>query len=206
MTMATVGTERPIQRPSLPRYRVQNLTPADPPKAGALPAGRDLACGGGRSDPGSDVRRQSPTMMFYLIASTLILLGLVLLWKLSHRNGGTKKKARSAPARLTRRRKGANDQHRSPYHAVSIDHHALNACAAVRALNGRVFLSDAAPGLPVEGCTVITCRCRYQHHEDRRRDDRRRYHHIEEGYLASMQLSDRRILPDRRREPNLSTS
>ncbi len=55
----------------------------------------------------------------------------------------------------------------NPYHAVSIEA-GSRACAACRAMEGKRFLSNSAPNLPLAGCTTGTCRCRYIHHADRR--------------------------------------
>ena len=65
---------------------------------------------------------------------------------------------------------GRNVEHSriaNPYHAVSIEV-GSRACAASRKLEGRRYLSSAAPMLPVKGCTASTCHCRYVHHNDRR--------------------------------------
>ena len=61
----------------------------------------------------------------------------------------------------------------SAYHAVSIKFDA-NACDAARALEGRRFLSAAAPRLPLPDCDVLECRCRFVHHQDRRAGTDRR--------------------------------
>lgn len=55
----------------------------------------------------------------------------------------------------------------SKYHAVSIKF-ASNACKAAREMEGRRFLSGAAPRLPLPECDVNDCRCRFVHHKDRR--------------------------------------
>lgn len=60
----------------------------------------------------------------------------------------------------------------SRYSAVTINH-PLFACNAVSKLDHRRMLAREAPSLPVEGCDVWPCRCRYQHFKDRRADERR---------------------------------
>jgi hypothetical protein len=55
----------------------------------------------------------------------------------------------------------------SPYHAVEVVP-GRHACAAALALRDRRFLSREAPTLPLTGCSVGECTCRYQHHDDRR--------------------------------------
>jgi hypothetical protein len=53
------------------------------------------------------------------------------------------------------------------YHAVSIRFES-NACKAAREMEGRRFLSSAAPRLPLADCDVLECNCRFIHHQDRR--------------------------------------
>lgn len=50
----------------------------------------------------------------------------------------------------------------------------LICCDAVSELSGQVFLSRLSPRLPMDGCTVTDCRCRYIHLEDRRSGGDRR--------------------------------
>ena len=59
------------------------------------------------------------------------------------------------------------------YHAVSIKFD-TNACNAAKALEGRRFLSTAAPKLPLPDCDVLDCKCRFVHHKDRRTGKDRR--------------------------------
>lgn len=47
------------------------------------------------------------------------------------------------------------------------------ACSAVREYTGKRFLGKEAPQLPVLGCSVAPCLCRYLHFADRRAEDRR---------------------------------
>lgn len=71
-----------------------------------------------------------------------------------------------AQARLT----GRFMEHRrvaNPYHAVSIEP-GPKPCAAVRELEGRRFLADSAPMLPLRNCSQPACKCHYQHYDDRR--------------------------------------
>ena len=55
----------------------------------------------------------------------------------------------------------------NPYHAVSIDT-GSKSCRQARAAEGRRFLADFAPKLPLRDCDQPTCKCRYVHHNDRR--------------------------------------
>lgn len=59
------------------------------------------------------------------------------------------------------------------FHAVSIKF-AKGACEAARNMQGRRFLSGAAPRIPLPGCDALECRCKFIHHKDRRSGDDRR--------------------------------
>ena len=61
----------------------------------------------------------------------------------------------------------------SKFHAVSI-RFGSNACQAARKLEGRRYLSSAAPKLPLSECDTTGCQCRFKHHTDRRSGDDRR--------------------------------
>lgn len=61
----------------------------------------------------------------------------------------------------------------NPYHAVSIVP-GQRACEVARQNTEARFLSSEAPVLPLAGCDVGRCTCRYQHHPDRRAEDPRR--------------------------------
>jgi hypothetical protein len=58
------------------------------------------------------------------------------------------------------------------YAAVGIRPNA-RACSAVRVLYGKRFLANDAPAVPVIGCRIRPCPCRYIHYADRRAEDRR---------------------------------
>ena len=60
----------------------------------------------------------------------------------------------------------------NPYHAVSVQS-PLNTCDAAKELAGKRFLAAEAPPLPLKGCKLATCTCRYVHHDDRRKSLRR---------------------------------
>ena len=59
------------------------------------------------------------------------------------------------------------------YHAVSIKLSG-HACKSAEEMTGRRFLSTAAPKLPLPGCDVLDCNCRFVHHKDRRAGHDRR--------------------------------
>lgn len=55
----------------------------------------------------------------------------------------------------------------NPFHCVEI-HHQAECCAAIKEVQGKRFLSNEAPSLPIECCDHPHCDCDYIHHEDRR--------------------------------------
>ena len=81
----------------------------------------------------------------------------------------------------------ATGRRANPYHGVAIRYHENDACPLVKQLHIKLYLSDKAPLfletqrflaseaplLPLDGCTVESCRCRYVHYDDRRERDRR---------------------------------
>jgi len=94
-----------------------------------------------------------------------ILVALLAVWLFLRRRHGSK----STDDRPVTRVGGAN----AAYHAVSIKF-SNNACDAARDLDGRRFLSSAAPKLPLAECDVLECNCRFVHHKDRRAGKDRR--------------------------------
>lgn len=66
-------------------------------------------------------------------------------------------------------------------------------CSQLRQLQGRTFPKARAPALPLKGCAVSHCHCRYHYLVERRSgQDRRREHRLVAGE------SDRRSGEDRR--------
>lgn len=61
----------------------------------------------------------------------------------------------------------------SQYRGVQINVDRSNCCAAVRLIDGKRFLSDEVPALPVDHCDVARCQCTYGLFNDRRSDARR---------------------------------
>ena len=91
--------------------------------------------------------------------TALLLVMLLLVWLFIRRRASTAEK-KPEPSTTARREN-------SPFHAVSIQF-ASNACMAAREMEGRRFLSSAAPRLPLPDCNVLECNCRFVHHPDRR--------------------------------------
>ncbi len=96
--------------------------------------------------------------------TALMLVALLAIWLF------VRKRQKGRPQT---RQPGPNQSADQSYHAVSIKFDA-KACDAARALEGRRFLSAAAPRLPLPDCDVLECRCRFVHHQDRRAGTDRR--------------------------------
>ena len=89
---------------------------------------------------------------------------LLIVWLYVRYRGQTQKPQEPASLKETGR---------TAYHAVSIKFD-THACDAAKEMDGRRFLSNAAPRLPLPNCDSLDCRCRFAHHKDRRaRKDRR---------------------------------
>ena len=112
---------------------------------------------------------------------------------------------------MARRSKTSTDQRPSPagpdklaktgsqYHAVSLKY-SDSACEAAKALEGKRFLSSAAPRIPVPDCDIQECKCRFIHHDDRRRGEDRRVRHPQNilGKKGGYTGKERRHRGDRR--------
>lgn len=100
-----------------------------------------------------------------LLMAALVLVALLAVWLLLRRRQASKSTAEK-PVTLAG---GAG----TAYHAVSIKF-SSDACSAAKDLDGRRFLSSAAPKLPLAECDVLECKCRFVHHKDRRAGKDRR--------------------------------
>ena len=98
------------------------------------------------------------------VAAFIVLLLLVAWLFVRTRQSGEDTKKPAVP-RVS--------QQSTAYHAVSIKF-SSNACKAARDLQGRRFLSNAAPRLPLPECDELECNCRFIHHKDRRTGKDRR--------------------------------
>ena len=133
------------------------------------------------------------------ILFALVIVGALVFLKLlfpansvsAVRQGGTRRSDN-----IERRASGGAD---NPFHAVSIQPTAQG-CAAAAAIKGVRFLSEEAPGLPLEECTAATCHCTYAHHVDRRRGngDRRLVYGIRHESPEFSESGERRITAGRR--------
>jgi hypothetical protein len=84
----------------------------------------------------------------------------VRLSSLFPRSRSRRESASRPDQRLERRRD-------SPYHAVSVTA-GRPSCEAAKQLGALRFLAGQAPSLPLAGCDVHPCECRYSHYADRR--------------------------------------
>jgi hypothetical protein len=87
-----------------------------------------------------------------------------------------------------------------PWHAVAVA--GTGGCGLSAQLSGRRFLSADAPLLPLPGCAVRPCRCRYVHYADRRAEDRRFPFGVRQGAQVAAQTERRR--GDRRKAVDLA--
>jgi len=92
-----------------------------------------------------------------------ILLGLLLF---------VRRNARKENVRPDEHKKAATVKN-TQFHAVSI-RFAPDACEAAKKMEGRRFLSTAAPKIPLPDCDAAECKCRFKHHQDRRAGNDRR--------------------------------
>jgi hypothetical protein len=109
-------------------------------------------------------------IVFFVIVATLLILAM--------------RKTFSSPGTLgfnggnvVRKSKKNSPVARNPYRAASIVFD-VNACDALKAVGSRRFL-DAERNLPVvplPGCSVAKCNCKYAHYEDRRTSDEDQRH------------------------------
>jgi len=105
----------------------------------------------------------------------LILLLLIAIWILIRIRNSSKS---DQPKSTVHAHKG-----NAVYHAVSIKHSG-HACKAAEDMMGRRFLSTAAPKLPLPGCDVLDCSCRFIHHKDRRAGKERRSPFAPSGFAG----------------------
>lgn len=126
-----------------------------------------------------------------------LLLLLMLAWLVMRiRSGRAVKAEAQAPTKLT---------DTSSFHGVSIKT-AGQACAAAGELSGKRFLSNAAPRLPLPGCDVQECQCRFVHHKDRRNGKERRSPFAPGGFGAGTGSfpQERRDRVDRRKDDDIA--
>ena len=126
-----------------------------------------------------------------MLLSASILVVLLAVWLFVRR--------RHASKSMTDKPMASAGGATTAYHAVSIKY-SDNACSAARDLEGRRFLSSAAPRLPLAECDVLECKCRFVHHKDRRAGKDRRSPFAPSGFgsATGSQQVEQRERKDRR--------
>jgi hypothetical protein len=99
---------------------------------------------------------------------------------------------------VARRQLREEPQHRNPWHCVSIQC-GTSPCSSARHLQGRRFLSDDAPPLPLPYCDGRTCACRFRHFSDRRVGDRRALPSFAAAVWATSGKNEQRVHRERRK-------
>ncbi len=131
-------------------------------------------------------------MSIFITIVGVAVLGLVLF--LVRRKG-------AAPDQRPNAARPAKAGPTTEFHAVSIQV-GPRVCSAAQSLDGKRFLSNAAPRIPLPDCDVPECECRFEHYRDRREmdtDDRRNpYRSGIAGETGTHQVEQRRGPRDRR--------
>jgi hypothetical protein len=95
-----------------------------------------------------------------VVASIIAIVALIGLFVFVRRRS-----AQENVRPVVQRRPGAAQE--TKFHAVSIKF-GPKACSTAREMEGRRFLSSAAPRIPLPECDSMECSCRFVHHKDRR--------------------------------------
>ena len=136
---------------------------------------------------------------------TILIVSLVVIALLYfYVRGRQTASANSTPAARPATAKKLSDT--SAFHAGSIKF-TSRSCEAAKSMEGKRFLSSAAPRLPLPDCDVAECRCKFIHHKDRRSSEDRR--NPFQGPLATSATGVHRVEQrsgkDRRANPPNST-
>ena len=130
-----------------------------------------------------------------LTTAIVIILILVVIYFFV-RSKGSESKPRSPAARPVKTTAS------SEFHAVSI-RFLSSACSAAKSLDGKRFLSSAAPRIPLPECDVLECKCRFVHYSDRREgDDRRNPYSPGIAGETGKHPQEKRRRPERREDPD----
>lgn len=136
----------------------------------------------------------------FLLGVVVIAVVAVLVYRHRQGAGGAPRRGRNVAGKKIAT--GSNSSEApgevagKPYAAVSIKTR-LGACNAAITAQDKVFLSTAAPPLPLPECDVEDCACRYVFYDDRRQEDRRSP--FGANYGAQNQDGERRAGEDRRK-------
>ena len=126
-----------------------------------------------------------------IVLVLFLIVGALIKWR------GTSGKQR------TDERHQRTGQQSTQFHAVSLKL-SSGACDAAKALQGKRFLSNAAPRIPLEDCDAGKCDCRFVHHKDRRSGEDRRYPFFQGyggGAASGRYEQERRTSRERRDDP-----
>lgn len=127
-----------------------------------------------------------------IAVSIVAIIILILLFLSYRRSRATTTKRPPLPGRPGQAKPD------SQFHAVSLKFPA-NACNAAKAMEGKRFLSSAAPRIPLPECDSLECKCRFIHHKDRRQgDDRRNPYPTNVAGITGEHKQEQRHRSDRR--------
>ena len=125
------------------------------------------------------------------IAIVILLAALLLVRR-------TQKSISERPAKKSKAQPSVTKAENTKFHAVSI-RLGGNACTAAKEIQGERFLASDAPQMPLPGCDVSDCRCRFVHYKDRRtKDDRRNPYSGTMGVATGNLKQEQRTGKDRR--------
>ncbi len=129
-----------------------------------------------------------------IAVSIVAIVILILLLLLFRRTQTTTSKRPPRPSRLGKVKPDPQ------FHAVSLQTSG-GACEAAKSMEGRRFLSTAAPRIPLPECDEPACKCHFVHHKDRREggDRRKMYRGSNIGETGVLQ-KERRYRGDRRND------
>ncbi len=107
-----------------------------------------------------------------------------------------------AQARPSVKRTQTDLESTGEFHAVSIKY-LSSACDAAREMDGKRYLSSAAPRLPLPDCDSLQCKCKFVHHKDRRDGEDRRnpYYGALTSNSTGSREAEQRGTGDRRANP-----
>jgi hypothetical protein len=154
-----------------------------------------------RNSPIVFCRREAGAMFGFMGTTlTLILmlatLALAAVWCIAIllRNRYTEHRRNVALRKLQEKVTQRESNSPRSFRAVSIIP-ARPSCKLVNRYSGTRYLTTEAPHLPLAGCRVQPCRCRYAHYDDRRVEDRRNpfgIDHVPIGIDSNRRARDRR--------------
>ena len=125
------------------------------------------------------------------IAIVILLAALLLVRR-------TQKSISERPAPKREAQPSVRETQSTKFHAVSI-RLGRNACTTAKEIQGERFLASEAPQMPLPGCDVSDCQCRFVHYKDRRAtDDRRNPYSGTMGITTGNLKQEQRTGQDRR--------